>query len=215
MKKTIASLALAGVLTLSAGTVAAQAAPEYPAAPPAASVSEGTVVPGQAFTFAGNGFTPGEIVDITVVQSSPVAGGALGSLGGGVSMSVPMIVQPAAPASYEAVAAADGSFSAPVTLDETGTYTLTATGRTSGVSVSQTVKVVASLDAGAGTNNGSGTNNEAGAGAGNTVADADKGGLANTGVDASVLVWSLIGVGALGAGVGTVVVSRRRNSATA
>ena len=185
MKKTIASLALAGVLTLSAGTVAAQAAPEYPAAPPAASVSEGTVVPG------------------------------LGSLGGGVSMSVPMIVQPAAPASYEAVAAADGSFSAPVTLDETGTYTLTATGRTSGVSVSQTVKVVASLDAGAGTNNGSGTNNEAGAGAGNTVADADKGGLANTGVDASVLVWSLIGVGALGAGVGTVVVSRRRNSATA
>ena len=114
MKKTIASLALAGVLTLSAG---------YPAAPPAASVSEGTVVPGQAFTFAGNGFTPGEIVDITVVQSSPVAGGALGSLGGGVSMSVPMTVQPAAPASYEAVAAADGSFSAPVTLDETGTYT--------------------------------------------------------------------------------------------
>ena len=207
MKKTIASLALAGVLTLSAGTVAAQAAPEYPAAPPAASVSEGTVVPGQAFTFAGNGFTPGEIVDITVVQSSPVAGGALGSLGGGVSMSVPMTVQPAAPASYEAVAAADGSFSAPVTLDETGTYTLTATGRTSGVSVSQTVKVVASLDADAGTNNE--------AGAGNTVADADKGGLANTGVDASVLVWSLIGVGALGAGVGTVVVSRRRNSATA
>ena len=215
MKKTLASLALAGILTLSAGAVAAQAAPDssYAPAGPAATVSDSTVIPGQSFTFAGTGFTPGEIIDITVIQSSPVAGGAVGSLGGGVSMSVPMTVQPAAPASYEAVAAADGSFSAPVTLDETGTYTLTATGRTSGVTVSQTVKVVASLDAGAGTNNGTGTNNEAGAG--NTVADADKGGLANTGVDASVLVWSLIGVGALGAGVGTVVVSRRRNSATA
>lgn len=195
MKKTLASLALAGLLTLSVGTVAAQAAPDYPAAPPAATVSAGTVEPGQAVIFSGTGFKAGETVDITVTQTSTVAGGAIGSLGGGVSMSVPVIVKPAAPVTMTAIAAADGSFSTSVALDKTGTYTLVAKGRTSGVSVNQVVKVVANQDTGAG----------------NNVAAAGKGGLANTGIDAGVLVWTIVGAGALAAGVGTVVVSRRRS----
>ncbi|MHA7269811.1 LPXTG cell wall anchor domain-containing protein [Arthrobacter sp. HLT1-20] len=205
MKKTLSALALAGILTFSLGTAAAQAAPDYPApAPPV--VSGGTVAPGQPFTFAAAGFTPGEIVDVTVTQTSPVAGGALGSLGGGVSMAVPMIVRPAAPQQFTTTAAADGSFAVPITLNEGGTHTLTATGRTSGKSVSQVVKVVDPA-AGGGTGNG-------GSGTGKNVADGEKGGLANTGIDTGVLVWSIVGAGALAAGVGTVVVSRRRSRST-
>jgi LPXTG-motif cell wall-anchored protein len=200
MKKTLASLALAGILTLSVGTVAAQAAPEYPAAP-GATVSDTTIVPGQAVTFSGQGMTPGEIVDVTVTQTSTVAGGAIGSIGGGVSMSKPLIIKPAAPVNYTTTAAADGSFAVPVSLDLTGTYTLTATGRTSQVSVSQVVKVVTSINGGAG----------AGAGTGTNVAGVNDGGLANTGLDAGVLIWSIVGAGALAAGVSTVVVSRRRS----
>ena len=209
MKKILASVALAGLLTLGAGTMAAQAAPDYPAAPPAATVSTGTVTPGGSVTFAGTGFTPGEIIDVTVVQSSPVAGGAIGGLGGGLGASVPMIIKPAAPTAFTTTAAADGSFSVPVTLEQTGTYTLTATGRTSGVSVSQVVKVAASTDGTVG--NGTG----AGAGTGTNVAAGENaGGLASTGIDAGVLVWSIVGAGALAAGVGTVVVSRRRSRST-
>ncbi|MET4003010.1 LPXTG-motif cell wall-anchored protein [Arthrobacter sp. UYCu511] len=206
MKKTLISLALAGVLTLSVGSVAAQAAPSdsYPAGPPSSNVSTGTVVPGEAVIFAGSGFKPGEIIDITVVQTSPVAGGALGSMGGGVSASVPMIIKPAAPAPTTTTADANGGFSTAITLDQTGTYTLTATGRESGVTVSQVVKVVADNGAGAGGN-----------GSGNDAAGNNDGGLASTGIDSSVLIWSLVGVGALGAGVGTVVVSRRRNRESA
>ncbi|WP_434618291.1 LPXTG cell wall anchor domain-containing protein [Arthrobacter sp. A5] len=202
MKKTLAAVTLAGILTLSAGAMAAQAAPdEYPSAP-GATVSAGTVAPGQAVVFSGSGFTPGEIVDITVTMSSPVAGGAIGSVGG-MSMSVPMIIK-AAPVSLTATAAADGSFSANVPLEQTGTYTLTARGRTSGVTVSQVVKVVAAAGTAADV---TGTSADAAA-----VAGAANGtGLAYTGVDSGVLIWSLAGAGALAAGVSTVVVSRRRN----
>lgn len=200
MKKTLASLALAGILTFSAGAVAAQAAPDYPAEG-SATVSNTTVVPGQAVTFAGSGFAPGETIDITVTQTSAVAGGAIGSLGGGVSMSKPLIIKAVAPTSFTTEATASGTFSVPVTLELKGTYTLTATGRISGNTATQVVKVVTSLDADNGT----------GSGTGNTVADGEKGGLANTGIDTSVLVWSIAGAGALAAGVGTVVVSRRRS----
>lgn len=200
MKKTLASLALAGLLTFTVGTGVAQAAPSYPAGPPAVTVSESTVVTGQAVTFAGQGFTPGETINITVTQTSTVAGGVIGGLGGGVSASVPLILKAVAPTSFTTTAAANGTFSVPVTLSEKGTYTLTATGQTSGLTLTQTVKVVTSLDA---AGNGNGT--------GNNVAGVDDGGLASTGLDAGVVIWSIVGAGALAAGVGTVVVSRRRN----
>ncbi|WP_269938261.1 LPXTG cell wall anchor domain-containing protein [Arthrobacter sp. HY1533] len=201
MKKTLVSLALAGILTLSVGTVAAQAAPDYPAEG-SATVSDTVVVPGQAVTFAGSGFAPGETIDVTATQTSAVAGGAIGSIGGGISMSKPLIVKAVAPSTFTTQATAAGTFSLPVTLSANGTWTLTAVGRTSGNKASQVVKVVTSLPG-----SGSGT----GAGDGNTVADGEKGGLANTGIDTGVLVWSLVGAGALAAGVGTVVVSRRRS----
>ncbi|WP_207345839.1 LPXTG cell wall anchor domain-containing protein [Arthrobacter sp. E3] len=206
MKKILAGVALASLITLSAGSVAAQAAPnDYPAGAPSSTVSTGTVIAGEAVIFSGSGFIAGEIIDITVTQTSPVAGGAIGSMGGGISASVPMIIKPAAPSSFIVTADSNGAFSTPITLEQTGTYTLTAKGRTSGVTVSQVVKVVASVDAGVGNNGSNSGNNVAG----------DKDGLASTGLDTSVLVWSIIGVGALGAGVGTVVVSRRRNRESA
>ncbi|MCY0905471.1 peptidase [Arthrobacter sp. H14-L1] len=197
MKKTLAAVALAGILTLSAGPMAAQAAPTYPSAP-SATVSASTVTPGQAFVFSGTGFTPGEIVDVTVTMSSPVAGGAIGSVGG-MSMAVPMIIK-AAPVSLTATAAADGSFAVNVTLDQTGTYTLTAKGRTSGVTVSQVVKVVTAVGTSADAAKASAVN-----GAANGTD------LAYTGMDSGVLIWSVVGVGALAAGAATVVVSRRRS----
>lgn len=206
MKKTLATLALAGILTFSAGTVAAQAAPPaYPAGPPSGSVSISVVAPGQSFMFSGTGFTPGEAIFITITLSNPVAGGAIGSMGGGggVAASVPIIVKPAAPVYLTTTANAQGAFSTPVTLDKTGTYTLTAVGKTSGVTVTQTVKVVANANAVPGNSNG------------NNVSGAQPGALASTGVDSSVLIWSIVGAGALAAGVGTVVVSRRRSRVSA
>ncbi|MFQ4147861.1 LPXTG cell wall anchor domain-containing protein [Arthrobacter sp. LAPM80] len=211
MKKTLAGIALAGILTMSAGTMAAQAAPSdpYPAGAPASTVSTGTLTPGEALDFNGSGFIPGESIDITIVQTSTVAGGALGSMGGGISASVPIIIKPASTHNHTVTADANGAFATSISMDQTGTYTLAATGRTSGVTVSQVVKVVTSNGAGAG---GNGSN--AGSNNGNNAAGSNDG-LASTGLDASVLVWSLVGVGALGAGVGTVVVSRRRNRQSA
>lgn len=161
------------------------------------------MVADHAVNFSGSGFIPGETIDITVTMTSPVAGGAIGSLGGGISASVPMIIQPAAPASFEVVADDNGAFSTPIALEQTGTYTLPATGRTSGVTVTQVVKVVANVNAEVG---------YIGSDAGSYVASSEDG-LAATGIDASVAVWSLIGVGALGIGVSSVDISRRRHRA--
>lgn len=203
MKKILASLALAGLLTLSAGAVAAQAAPEYPAEAPS-TITDTVVVPGQAVTFEGSGFAPGETILVTATQTSAVAGGAIGSVGGGVSMSKPLIVKAVAPVTFTTTASASGTFSIPVALSSTGTWTLTAVGQTSGTTATQVVKVVATLP-------GSGTGSDSG----NNVAADNKGGLANTGIDTGVVVWSLVGAGALAAGVGTVVVSRRRSRQSA
>lgn len=187
MKKPLAALVLAGVLTLSVGS-AVQAAP-YPS-PATATVSAATVTAGAAVVFSGTGFTPGESITITITFNGPTAAPAVGS-GGGVSMAVPGVV-PAAPETLKATAAADGSFSSTISLTQAGTYTLTATGDESGVSVSQIVKVVAPVAA-----------------AGQT--SAGTGGLAETGVELDALLWSLAGVTAVAAGAGTVIVSRRRN----
>ncbi|MDQ6739929.1 MAG: LPXTG cell wall anchor domain-containing protein [Actinomycetota bacterium] len=190
-EKTLATVALAGILTLSAGAASAQAAP-YPA-PATGTVSSSTVTAGSTIVFTASGFTPGETVTITVTFNSPVAGGIVGGHGGGMSASVPMIVKAAVPAPQSLSANASGTVTASVTLTDPGTYTITAKGATSGVSVSQVVKVTSAAVAVSPANNASGSD------------------LASTGVDGSVVVWSLIGAGALAAGAGTVVVSRRRS----
>ncbi|WP_155848417.1 hypothetical protein [Arthrobacter sp. 35W] len=113
-------------------------------------------------------------------------------------MSVPMIIKPSVVVAT-AVADSGGNFSTTVMLTEHGTYTITATGATSGVTATQVVRVVAaSTDGNA-------------AGSGTTGNGSNNNDLASTGIDPSVLVWSLIGVGALAAGAGTVVISRRRS----
>jgi hypothetical protein len=71
MKKTLAALALAGSIAL-IGSAPAMAA-TYPALPPQAAVSDGTVGPGETFVFRGQGFLAGETLTITVTPGNPPA----------------------------------------------------------------------------------------------------------------------------------------------
>lgn len=188
MKKTLAVLALAGSITL-IGSPAMAA--QYPPLPPAATVSDATVVPGEQFVFTAQGFAPGETVTITVEL---VASGTANTGGTALSAKIPVFQ---APTTLTATANAEGKISVPLTLNETGTYAITATGNTSGVVVGPVyVKVVAAL-----ANTGTGTN--AGGGAP----------LANTGADSGLILWTLVGAGALAAGATSVVVVRRRAKA--
>ncbi|MFF2316494.1 LPXTG cell wall anchor domain-containing protein [Arthrobacter sp. NPDC058097] len=201
MKKSIAALALAGSIVLT-GAVPAMAA-NYPAPTTPGTVSDGTVVPGEVFTFSGTGFLAGETVTITItITSTPQALG--GGVSGGTAMSVPSKINVlTAPQTFTTTAAADGSFAFPVSLSEPGTYSLLAVGNTSGHRASASVTVVAATGSGTGT--GTGLSNTGGSGAG----------LANTGADSSLVLWSLVGAGALAAGAASVVVVRRRANAEA
>src|SRR6478735_6431443 len=137
MKKSIAALALAGTIALT-GAVPAMAA-NYPApGTGSGTVSDGTVTPGQVFTFSGTGFLAGETITITItITSTPQA---LGGLSGGASMAVPSKINVlAAPQTFTTTAAADGSFAFPLSLSEPGTYTLTASGAKHSVTQSVTV----------------------------------------------------------------------------
>src|SRR5438128_108550 len=80
-------------------------------------------------------------------------------------------------------------------ISEPGVYTLTVTGATSGRTASASVTVTGT---GAGTglaNTGTGTS------------------LANTGADSSLILWSVVGAGALAAGAASVITVRRRAKA--
>ena len=193
MKKSLATVALAGAIAL-VGAVPAVAA-NYPAPPPNAAVSDGVVGPGETFVFSGRGFLAGETIVINVTPGArPASTGA--SIAGGPSRSVPAKIAMAAQ-TFTTTADSNGTFAFPLSISEPGVYTLTATGQTSGVVVSATVTV-------------------AGEAAG--AADlANSGGqpLANTGADASLLLWGAAGVAALGLGAGGVIVSRRRTKASA
>ncbi|MFC7850191.1 LPXTG cell wall anchor domain-containing protein [Arthrobacter sp. NPDC057388] len=207
MKKSIAALALAGTIALT-GTAPAMAG-TYPAPGGTGTVSDGTVTPGEVFTFSGTGFLAGEPVTITVTLT--VAPQALGGgFAGGAAMSVPSkITVLTAPQTFSTTADANGAFAFPLSLSEPGTYTLTAVGATSGKTVSQSVTVAAAAGTGTGLSNTGGN----GTGLANT---GDNGsGLANTGADSSLVLWSLVGAGALAAGAASVVVVRRRANAEA
>ncbi|WP_350002679.1 LPXTG cell wall anchor domain-containing protein [Pseudarthrobacter sp. WHRI 8279] len=196
MKKTLAALALAGSIAL-IGSPAVAA--EYPALPPQAAVSDGTVGPGENFVFRGQGFLAGESLTITVTPGNPPAAGGA-NIAGGTSFAAKIPVF-AAPQTLSATADAQGAFSLPISISEAGTYSLTATGNTSGVTVGPvTVTVAASL-----ANTGG---NAGGAPLANTGS-----GLANTGADSGLVLWTLVGAGALAAGATSVVVVRRRAKA--
>lgn len=196
MKKSIAALALAGTIALT-GTAPAVAA-NYPAPPANAAVSDGVVGPGEAFTFSARGFFAGEPLIIRVTPgAAPASTGA--SIANG-SRTVPVKINVVL-AAQELRATADsaGAVALPLTINEPGTYTITATGVNSGVT-SDPVTVTVAGAAGADLAN---TGGSTGAG------------LANTGADSSLVLWSLVGGGALVAGAASVVVVRRRANAEA
>jgi LPXTG-motif cell wall-anchored protein len=198
MKKSLAAIALAGSIAF-VGAVPAMAntITPYPAPSTSGTVSDGTVAPGETFTFSGSGFLAGEAISITVtLTSAPQAIG--GGFAGGASMAVPAKINlPLAPQTFATTADANGNFAFPVTISEAGTYTLTATGLTSGHTVTASVTV-------------------AGAAVGSSVATSGSAAeLADTGANSSMLLWSLVGAGALAAGATSVVVVRRRAKAEA
>ncbi|WP_104055245.1 MULTISPECIES: peptidase [unclassified Arthrobacter] len=186
MKKTASALVLAGSLAFF-GAGAANAVESYPAPVPGG-VSDATVAPGATVTFSGSGFTPGEAISVTVDYSNdPVVVPGTGLNG--------VIVLAEVVNSFTTNADASGNFSTNITLGEAGTYTLTATGLESGRTVTVVVSVDPAFADGAGTNDGS--------------EDSD---LADTGADSAMLLWGAAGVLALGAGVASVAVARRKNA---
>ncbi|WP_285247156.1 LPXTG cell wall anchor domain-containing protein [Pseudarthrobacter sp. efr-133-R2A-89] len=196
MKKTLAAIALAGSIAL-VGSAPAMAA-TYPALPPAVGVSDGTPAPGQTFVFTAQGFAPGETVTITITVTTT---GAANAGGTAVSAAIPVFQ---APQTLSATADAQGKISIPLAISEAGTYSITAKGNTSGVTVGPvTVTVAAALA------------NTGGTAAGTTGGAplANTGGLANTGADSGLILWTLVGAGALAAGATSVVVVRRRAKA--
>jgi LPXTG-motif cell wall-anchored protein len=205
LKKSIAALALAGTIALAG---AAPALATYPAPPANSAVSDGVVGPGETFTFSGRGFLAGERLIIRVTPGArPASTGA--SIAGGASRSVPtkIDVVSAVAQEFSTTADANGAFAFPLSISETGVYTLTATGVTSGKVATQTVTVEgAAADL-------SNTGGNSGAGLANTGGNGT--GLANTGADSSLVLWSLVGGGALVAGAASVVVVRRRANAEA
>ncbi|MDJ0455835.1 LPXTG cell wall anchor domain-containing protein [Arthrobacter sp. NQ7] len=202
MKKTLAALALAGSIAL-VGSAPAMAA-TYPALPPQAAVSDGVVGPGETFVFRGQGFLAGESLTIRVTPGqAPASNGA--NIAGSRAVAARIAVVTEAQ-NLSAVADAQGAVSLPISISEAGTYSITATGNTSGVTVGPvTVTVAASLA------------NTGGSVAGTTGGAplANTGGLANTGADSGLVLWTLVGAGALAAGATSVVVVRRRAKAEA
>jgi LPXTG-motif cell wall-anchored protein len=190
MKKSLAAIALAGSIAF-VGAVPAMANTPYPAPSTSGTVSDGTVAPGETFTFSGSGFVAGEAITVTVTLTrAPQAVG--GGFAGGASMAVPAKINlPLAPQTFATTADANGNFAFPVSISEAGTYTLTATGA-SGHTVTSSVTV-----AGAAVGTGVSTSGSAAE-------------LADTGANSTMLLWSLVGAGALAAGATSVVVVRRR-----
>lgn len=196
MKKALAALALAGSMAF----LGAAPALAYPASEPELTVEgeDTAVAPGETFFISGGGMNPGEPVDATVTEegTAPAAGSQ------SVATKINVFL---APATFSTTANADGTFSLPITINESGTYSITATGRISGTTVGPiTVQVDPRFaEAGAGSavvpagNSGN---------AGSNVT----GGLANTGADSGLVLWTLVGAGALAAGAASVVVVRRR-----
>ena len=196
MKKTVAALALAGSIAL-VGSAPAMAA-TYPALPPQAAVSDGTVGPGETFIFRGQGFLAGESLTIRVTPGqAPASNGA--NIAGSRSVAGRINVVAEAQ-TLKATADAQGTVSLPIAINEPGTYSVTATGDTSGVTVGPVVVKVtpAALVAN-----------------GNSALSNSGSNLANTGADSGLILWSVVGVGALAAGATSVVVVRRRAKAEA
>jgi len=203
MRKSLAALTLAGSIALLGAVPAVANNANYPAPNTSVAVSDASVAPGEAFVFSGTGFTPGEGITITVTPTGAPA--ASGSVSAG-SLSVSAII-PLAPSTLSATADGNGAFSTPIVINEPGAYAVTATGNSSGVTVGPVTVVVG----GAALSN---TGGNAGTGTGTGLANTGGVPLANTGADSSLILWSLVGAGALAAGTASVMVARRRAKVT-
>ncbi|MFJ4226064.1 LPXTG cell wall anchor domain-containing protein [Paenarthrobacter nicotinovorans] len=203
MRKSLAALTLAGSIALVGAVPAVANNANYPAPNTSVAVSDASVAPGEAFVFSGSGFTPGEGITITVTPTgTPAASGSVSAGSLSVSARIPL-----APSTLSATADGNGAFSAPIVINEPGTYAITATGNSSGVTVGPVTVVVG----GAALSN---TGGNAGTGTGTGLANTGGVPLANTGADSSLILWSLVGAGALAAGTASVVVARRRGKST-
>lgn len=195
MKKTLAALALAGSIAF-VGASPAMANLGYSPTAPAATVSDGTVAPGEQFVFSGSGMLPNETVTVSVTavdQAAPAAGSQA------VATKINVFL---APQTFSATANARGEFSLPLSISTAGTYSILATGNVSGTTVGPvTVKVDSTFAA-------------AGSGASLSSGSTNTGGLAATGADSGLVLWTLVGAGALAAGATSVVVVRRRAKTT-
>jgi hypothetical protein len=204
MKKFVSALLLTGSLAFF-GTGTAQGTHDggYTSEPVQGSVSEPSTAPGETVIFSGEGFFAGEDVDITADHeaSEPAAAGAGFSAGGGRLGSAATGLLPLAIVhTGTATADANGDFSYPLTLEEEGVYTLTATGRESSHTVTAMVVVDAALA-------GTPVNREPVDG-GDAIALPET--LADTGMHPATLLWMAAGLGALTLGAGTVMSARRR-----
>lgn len=191
MKNTISILALAGSFAFfGAGT--ASAADTYPTSA-SGTVSTEKVAPGTSVTFSGSGILPAEPVSVAV----DLTNGSTAVAGTGVSS--PIILAQIVD-TRTTTADPSGGFTTQFTLMEEGTYTLTATGLTSGHKVSASVVVdnaLAASGSGSGTTGGS---------------EAHEGNLARTGANSAMLLWGAAGLVALGTGATSLAVARRKNS---
>lgn len=196
MKKTLATITLAGSIAL-IGAFPAVAADHYPAPPANAAVSDGVVGPGADFVFRGKGFKAGEGLIIKVTPGTKPASTGASVNGRGMSVTG-KITLPLAPQQFSAKADGNGTFSLPLSISEPGVYTITATGVESGITATSSITVEGAAVAPASTT---------------TTTSTSTSGLANTGADSNLMIWSLVGAGALAAGVTSVVVVRRRAKA--
>lgn len=136
---------------------------------------------------------PNEPVTVTFeLVDEPQAAGAnpAGSLSVAAKINVVL-----APQTFSTTADAQGRFSTPIAISQPGTYTISARGNISGNTVGPVTMVVGTVSLASS--------------AGAPLANAG-GGLAKTGADSGVVLWTLVGAGAFAAGVASVLVVRRR-----
>ncbi|MCZ9880220.1 hypothetical protein [Arthrobacter sp. B2a2-09] len=202
MKKFIAALALAGTIAL-AGTAPAVAATTYPApGNEYGTVSDGTIARGESTTFSGSGYIAGETINITFKRT----GGKKASDG-----------ERPAPSNFSVIADGTGAFSTTITFMDGGNYMIGAVGATSGNT--RWAAVVVNSGNGGGNNNGGGNHgggNDKGKGisglaaVSSVTAAGAATGQANTVADSNLVMWSLVGAGALAASAASAAVVRRR-----